>query len=448
MKHLLIILNMAFFLCVGCASPREHYQEVLFLADQSGQLAKAVESNDPEACYQLAYLLLEGLSAPWAQPDNDPLSQPDFAKWLTKAAELGYPQAQQDLGFYLLSQYNTQSGLAWLEKAAQTGNPNWQFQLSRYYCCSNFVPDADLERSFYWALRAAKGGLVSAQSHVGYCYSVGLGVNKDDEKAARWMEKAASADDPYSQNNLAIAYEYGLSVEQSFDRAIYWYERAIKNDFTDAVVNLGVLYVYSAPAPYHNPVKGFNLLKLAAAKDHSRAISVMAECYQYGVGVKRDLKEALYLQTLAHERGYHIASYYLGRMYLNGEGTAKDVKRALHLFNIAAEQESWGGAACAIGDIYLKGIGGINRDYDQALIWYTRAARQNNQRAMYQLGVMYENGLGVAKNQHSALGWYRKALSLNKTELQPSYTEQSLSDTDPVANTTRLAQKAITRLSK
>jgi hypothetical protein len=65
---------------------------------------------------------------------------------------------------------------------------------------------------------------------------------------------------------------------------------------------------------------------------------------------------------------------------------------------------------------------------------------------MYQLGLMYEKGLGVSRNLSSARGWYEKALSLSPDELRPNYTEQSLSSLDPVAATIARARKALRRL--
>ncbi len=453
MRSKFILLSLALGLLAACTTPEQHYQLAQGMqaarAAEAGEkqkaeliyhLTQAAEAGNARACYDLAYVLLEN--------PNKPLDQADFAKWLHKAAALNLPEAQFELGIYQLYQHNTQEGLGWLEKAAATGNPRWQLQLSRYYCCSNYVPLPNMERSFHWALAAAKAGLVEAMSHVGYCYSAGLGVAKDNAKAVHWMEKAADAGDAYSQNNLGICYEYGLGVEADSAKAIYWYEKAIKNDFLEAHTNLAVLYVYTAPKPYYNPAKGFALLQRAAARGHLRAMSVMGECYQFGVGVKRDLKQAFYWQNLAHEKGYYIASYYLGRMYLEGVGVPQDTERALKLFTASAAEETWGGAACAIGDIYLQGTKTINKNYDKALLWYTQAARQNNQRAMYQLGRMYENGLGVGKNPYSARGWYEKALSLNAEELRASYTEQSLSSEDPVALTTKLCRQALARLPK
>jgi TPR repeat protein len=47
--------------------------------------------------------------------------------------------------------------------------------------------------------------------------------------------------------------------------------------------------------------------------------------------------------------------------------------------------------------------------YDKALAWYILAARENNSYAQNNIGVLYNYGLGVPKNDMCALKWYLKA---------------------------------------
>jgi len=44
-----------------------------------------------------------------------------------------------------------------------------------------------------------------------------------------------------------------------------------------------------------------------------------------------------------------------------------------------------------------------------ALEWYRKAAAQNDPAAEYFIGVMYENGTGVPKDQKAAIEWYKKS---------------------------------------
>jgi len=59
----------------------------------------------------------------------------------------------------------------------------------------------------------------------------------------------------------------------------------------------------------------------------------------------------------------------------------------------------------ALGMMYLKG----NKDEIQTVVWNRIAAEQGYPDAQYNLGVMYENGQGIAKDEAQAVAWYRKA---------------------------------------
>jgi TPR repeat protein len=48
-------------------------------------------------------------------------------------------------------------------------------------------------------------------------------------------------------------------------------------------------------------------------------------------------------------------------------------------------------------------------DYAEAMRWYLAAADLGNATAMYNVGVMWEGGLGNTANRGQAIAWYRKA---------------------------------------
>ncbi|WP_273802786.1 tetratricopeptide repeat protein, partial [Proteus vulgaris] len=49
----------------------------------------------------------------------------------------------------------------------------------------------NLEKAAFWFRKAAQGGNVIAQFHIGQMYSIGSGVDLDDEKAVFWFRKVA-----------------------------------------------------------------------------------------------------------------------------------------------------------------------------------------------------------------------------------------------------------------
>ncbi len=61
-----------------------------------------------------------------------------------------------------------------------------------------------------------------------------------------------------------------------------------------------------------------------------------------------------------------------------------------------------------LGRMFENGMG-VARDHQQAVFWYGKAAEQGHAEAQTNLGVLYARGLGVARNDGYAVAWFRKA---------------------------------------
>jgi TPR repeat protein len=65
-------------------------------------------------------------------------------------------------------------------------------------------------------------------------------------------------------------------------------------------------------------------------------------------------------------------------------------------------------AQAMLGLIYQNGFG-VTRNDEQAFKWYRSAAERGNDTAQYNLGTLYETGQGVKRNINEAIKWYRLA---------------------------------------
>jgi TPR repeat protein len=70
-----------------------------------------------------------------------------------------------------------------------------------------------------------------------------------------------------------------------------------------------------------------------------------------------------------------------------------------------------------LGVMYDQGLG-VNHDPAQAALWFRKAAETGNRDATFQLATMYENGRGVPQDQKQAIDWYRKAALLGDGDSQ------------------------------
>ncbi len=98
---------------------------------------------------------------------------------------------------------------------------------------------------------------------------------------------------------------------------------------------------------------------------------LLGTLYYHGLGVEKNLVEAMKWFTLAAEKGNAKAQVSLGTMYLTGDGTSKNHKEAFRWLKLAAEQGDALGQA-KLGLAYMKGKG-VYQDRVLAHMWLSLA---------------------------------------------------------------------------
>lgn len=119
-------------------------------------------------------------------------------------------------------------------------------------------------------------------------------------------------------------------------------------------------------------------------------------------------KRGVTLFKKAGELGYAKAQHLLAFCYNYGLGTKKDKTLALEWFKKAAEQE-YPQSVCYLADFYENGIGGVERDTDEAVRLWKKAAELGDKEAPFILGNLYYEGFYVTQDKKEAIKWYRMA---------------------------------------
>lgn len=191
-------------------------------------------------------------------------------------------------------------------------------------------------------------------------------------------------------------------------------------------------------------MEDINKWMLRALNGDCEAQYHLANCYFVGEGIEEDYKQAFELYKVAAEQGHLDAANNLADMYLNGEGIAIDEAAALHWFTVAASggvMEAWftlglmyeqglgtvvndaealvayltsarGGdmeAQYRMGNIYYYGLLGQSIDFNEAMNWYKLVAENHHVDALFDLGYMYVNGIGVEQDVVKGISYYKKA---------------------------------------
>ncbi|MGE0699590.1 MAG: hypothetical protein AB7O57_10875 [Hyphomicrobiaceae bacterium] len=179
----------------------------------------------------------------------------------------------------------------------------------------------------------------------------------------------------------------------------------------------------AAPAPQHvqhqpeEPAKQLVLppaaagplsLRLAAAQGDPSAQLEIATRLAEGKGIKQSFAEAATWFNRAAEQGVAVAQYRLAALYEWGKGVKADREAAKEWYRRAAAQgnvKSMHNLAVMLASPAGKG----NPDYAEAASLFSTAAARGLADSQYNLGILYESGLGVPKDHAAAYKWYSLA---------------------------------------
>lgn len=106
-------------------------------------------------------------------------------------------------------------------------------------------------------------------------------------------------------------------------------------------------------------------------------------------------------------KGNAVAQYYLGKIYMQGLGTQPDFNKAISWTRKAAKQKNTE-AENFLGLLYFYGLG-APQSYSEAMSWYRKAAEAGNVKAQTSLGMMFVNGQGASQDPVQAYKWLKLA---------------------------------------
>ncbi|MDR1137524.1 MAG: sel1 repeat family protein [Synergistaceae bacterium] len=137
------------------------------------------------------------------------------------------------------------------------------------------------------------------------------------------------------------------------------------------------------------------------ASDGSGSAKIfLGDMYMKGLGVSEDIKKAAELFAGPAEEGVAYAQGMLG-VILEAENGPGDENRAVQYYLKSAEQGlSW--PAMRLGDLYLNGNGAVNKNLEDAYMWYWLAALNGDPDAGAKIDELEGKGLLRMKSVNSA----------------------------------------------
>ncbi|KAI9216947.1 hypothetical protein BC828DRAFT_392366 [Blastocladiella britannica] len=251
---------------------------------------------------------------------------------------------------------------------------------------------------------------------VAYLYQEGGSdaFEQDLEKAYEWYSAAAAKGSASALCVMAQLHAQGMVDDASPAKAVELYEQAFNElNSSEALVGLSALYMDDTFAGLQQDVpKALALLEQAAAMDDDEAMLTLGQLYLGEMSEQVSADHALARKWLeaAADRDNTDALNTLGFLHFSGEaGYAKDVDMAISLHERAAGLKEIE-AMNLLGQLYFSGVeGDVEIDFAKSMHWFKKAAAHGSALAMSTIGDMYEEGMGVDKDEKLAAEWHAKA---------------------------------------
>ncbi|KAJ8936610.1 hypothetical protein NQ314_012225 [Rhamnusium bicolor] len=327
---------------------------------------------------------------------------------------------------------------------AEKGDVQAQVGLGQLHYQGGRGVDLDYQKAMHYFTQAANAGNAMAMAYLGKIYLDGSDeVQANNDTAFKYFKKASELNNPVGLSGLGLMYLYGKGVEKDYSKAHQFFLAAADQGWVDGQLQLGNMY-FSGLGVKKDFKMANKYFSLASQSGHVLAYYNLGQMHAQGTGMLRscptavelfknvaergrwgeilmqahaDFREGRYDESfvqyaLLSELGYEVAqsnaAFLLDRNEVPMLNTQEALVRALLYWGRAAAQ-GYSAAQVKLGDYYYYGLG-TPVDYETAATHYRLASdQQHNAQAMFNLGYMHEQGLGMVRDMHLAKRCYDRA---------------------------------------
>ena len=382
------------------------------------------------------------------------------AQYFYESAKKGDSNSQVMYGYCKENGFGVTKSLTeafdWYLKAAKQGNEVGQYNVGQF-CRTARGTSKDITEAIRWYLKSAEQGYENAKTRLSELGLTPIKVDssltadqlnskgvdfhnnkKDYNSAFQYYLKAEEKGSFYAAYNLGQLYYYGNGVKEDKPEAVKWYRKAAERGYVDAQQKLGYCYD-TGNGVTENDYEAVKWYRKSAEQGYARAQCNLGYCYEKGDGVSQNDAQAYYWYKKAAEQGFDTAQYNLGQCYRVARGTSKDITEAIKWYLKSAEQGYEDAktrlselgitpikvdASLTAGQLNDKGVEyHNNKNYSAAFQYYLKAIEKGNMYSQYNLGLLFQYGLGVKADSAEAVKWYRKSANQGYEEAKKKLKE-------------------------
>ncbi len=258
------------------------------------------------------------------------------------------------------------------------------------------IPNMSTEKQYEVSIqlfeKLADAGNLDAIYYCGQAYLLGHGYPENSIQALALIKKAADAGNGHALNRLGMLYLKGyekLNIAIDNKIALKYFTAAKKTGLVDGYQNCAVIYFNEGE--FYNIPKAIENFEVAANSGDSNAQCGLGIIYHaFNIDMKyKNYDKARFWYEKAVEQGDEMAANNLAVMYADGLGVEKNIENAIYYYAISAEK-GFANAQFALGQIYE--FNEKFRDSSKAAYWYEKSANQGHSISCNNLGVLYGEG--------------------------------------------------------
>jgi TPR repeat protein len=201
----------------------------------------------------------------------------------------------------------------------------------------------------------------------------------------------------------SLVYADAYANAKKYDQAYRIYSKNTGNLNSDRQARYAEVLLNTAKGKSERLTEAFNWYKKSADAGYEKGIYGLMICYMQGYGVAKDSVQGLSLNQKLADLGNKDGLYFMALRYEQGYGVTKDKNKAVEFFTKAAGKGHFQ-SAYILGKKQFDDGSGTGTMY-----WFKKSASYGYIPAMLAMAELYDKGLvGVPKNAEEALVWYTK----------------------------------------
>lgn len=326
--------------------------------------------------------------------------------YLKKAVEYENPAAMTELGICYFNgkgvNADTIKAVQYFGKAASQDDAKAQVMLGECFEYGKGVPKDSIKAFQYFSL-SAEQAYKDGMAKLAWCYDNGIGVAKDSIAAFQWYKKSAEAGSDMGIHNLGHFYLDGKVVKADTIEAVKLFKKAAEMGYSYSLYMMGWCYNVGCGVT-EDPEESFNWFLKAAKQGDVDAMNRVGYVYSKGYGVVKDVHQAFRWYLESAKSNDSEGMFHLGLCYKDGLGVSKDSIKAMQWI-LKSALSGYKEAQEKMGDIYYD-----NKQYEKAVLWYTKAAKQKSRNSEYRLGFCYFFGDGVKADTAKAVKLWESSM--------------------------------------